>query len=123
MIEVVGVDEKEVDRLNALALHALSCAATWGVLPPRMTTPPKAFVVYPNSGDLGEALGLPERVSGGRVVARCDPVSGIIYLSEGDGLTDRTVFYECGRWIFQDRSGMETGSENMERFADYCLRT
>lgn len=121
-IQVVGVDDDEQDRLRSLAAHALECALVWGVELPKMPLLPRGFVVYQSARVLAEALSLPERVSGGRAIARCNPATGVIYLSQGEGLSDRTVYYECGRYIFQDMSGLETGSRRMEEFADYCLQ-
>jgi len=120
--EFVGFTTIQEQQVYEWITHARFCASEYALKSGRPllhSSLPRSLVLYRNAGDLAKALGMPERVRGGRVVARCNTGTGDIYLSK-PYLDEATVFYECGRWFFGDNSGMEVGSAGMERFARFC---
>jgi hypothetical protein len=120
--EFVGFTKAQEQQANAWILHAQRCASEYARTSGRSishSSLPRGLVLYRSTRDLAKALGMPERVRGGRVVARCNTATGVIYLSK-PYLDEATVFYECGRWFFGDNTGMQTGSAGMEKFARFC---
>ena len=120
--EFVGFTNGQERQVNTWVTLAQRCAVEYARKSGRQLVHsglPRGLVLYGSTGALAKALGMPERVRGGKVVARCDTTTGVIYLAK-PYLDEATVFYECGRWFFGDHSGMEMGSAEMERFARFC---
>lgn len=120
--EFIGFTKVQELQINLLVGNAKRCAVEYSIRtgnPVIQLSSPRGFVLYDSPTDLAESLGLPEKVLGGTVVARCNIETGVVYISK-PFFDDATLYYECGRWFFKDSSGMETGSSEMERFAEFC---